>query len=170
MQKAVFAAFYPLLKNSLCVNRRWTAAGSPRAGEGDPPHLPAAVRNLGNFRHFCTEIKRKTRCFVSFLRIAKVMRSLQIVPILCRRACRTISKLPPLGNRAYLIYHKAQRMCRVAGFVVVDRPEPPMADTALAPHSPQPCPVLAPQTAVGIAGVVFGWVVFHVYPPSRLLQ
>ena len=38
MQKAVFAAFYPLLKNSLCVNRRWTAAGAPWAGAGTLPH------------------------------------------------------------------------------------------------------------------------------------
>ena len=46
----------------------------------------------------------------------------------------------------------------------MDRPEPPMADAALAPHGPESGPMLAPQTAVGIAGVVFGWVVFHVYP------
>lgn len=55
-------------------------------------------------------------------------------------------------------------MRRIARLIVMDRPEPPMADAALAPHGSESGPMLAPQTAVGIAGVVFRGGHFHAHP------
>ena len=44
-KQALDSRFAPSAKISLCVNRRWTAQGSPWAGEGDPPHPLFSRRN-----------------------------------------------------------------------------------------------------------------------------
>ena len=78
---------------------------------------------------------------------------LQVAPILGRSAGRSIPELPPLRHRFDLINHKGQRMRGIGRFIVMNRPQPAMADAARSAHGPQPGAVLAAQGPVGIPGI-----------------
>ena len=122
---------------------------SPAGGPGTLPHLPISVPNSGDFHQFGARQSR----FVPLLRVAPVVGRLQIRPVLRRGAGGRISELPPFGNRLDFVHNEAQRVLGVGRLVVMDRPEPPVADAALAAHSAQPGSVGAPQRPVGIPWV-----------------
>lgn len=92
------------------------------------------------------------------------MRRLQVAPILGRSAGRGISELPPLRHRFDLINDKGQRMRGIRWLLVMDRPQPAMADATLSAHRPQPGAVLAAQGPVGIPGIA-GRSFLHRNPP-----
>lgn len=78
---------------------------------------------------------------------------LQVVPILGRSAGRSIPELPPLRHRFDLINDKGQWMRGIGRLLVMDRPQPAVADAALSAHGPQPGAVFAAQGPVGIPGI-----------------
>ena len=81
------------------------------------------------------------------------MRCLQVVPILCRSSCRSVTELPPTCHGSDLIDHKRKRMLRVARLIVMNRTEPPFAYPAWRTHGFQPGAVLSPQCTVCISRV-----------------
>ena len=89
---------------------------------------------------------------------------LQVAPILGRSAGRSIPELPPLRHRFDLINDKGQRMRGIRRFLVMDRPQPAMADATGSAHSPQPGAVLAAQGPVGIPGIA-ARSFLHSHPP-----
>lgn len=91
------------------------------------------------------------------------MRRLQVAPILGRSAGRSIAKLPPLRHRFDLINDKGQRMRGIGRLIVMDRPQPAVADAALSAHGLQPGAVLATQGPVGIPGIA-GQSFLHRHP------
>lgn len=81
------------------------------------------------------------------------MRCLQVVPILCRSSCRSVTELPPTCHGFNFIDHKRKRMLRVARLIVMNRTEPPFAYPAWRTHGFQPGTVFPAQCAVCISRV-----------------
>ena len=143
----IFIQKLPVCKSAL------DRARSPPWGPGDPPPLPVSIADFGRFCDFLPRICPENASFVAFLRVAKVMCRLQVAPILGRSAGRSIPELPPLRHRFDLINDKGQRMRGIGRLIVMDRPQPAVADAALSAHGLQPGAVLAAQGPVGIPGI-----------------
>lgn len=92
------------------------------------------------------------------------MRCLQVVPILCRSSCRSVTELPPTCHGSDLIDHKRKRMLRVARLVIPYRAEPPFTYPAWRSHGFQSGTVFPAQCTVRISRVTH----LRTRSPSRL--
>lgn len=92
------------------------------------------------------------------------MRCLQVVPILCRSSCRSVTELPPTCHGFNFIDHKRKWVLRVARLIVMYRTEPPFTYPAWRAHGFQPGTVFPAQCTVRISRVTH----LRTRSPSRL--
>ena len=81
------------------------------------------------------------------------MRCLQVVPILCRSSCRSVTELPPTCHGFNFIDHKRKRVLRVARLIVMYRAEPPFTYPAWRAYGFQPGTVFPAQCTVRISRI-----------------
>ena len=81
------------------------------------------------------------------------MRCLQVVPILCRRACRSVAELPPTCYGFDFIDYKRKRVLCVARLIVMYRTEPPFTYPAWRAHGFQSGTVFPAQCTVRISRI-----------------
>ena len=81
------------------------------------------------------------------------MRCLQVVPILCRSSCRSVTELPPTCYGFNFIDYKRKRVLRVARLIVMYRTEPPFTYPAWRTHGFQSGTVFPAQCTVRISRI-----------------
>ena len=124
------------------------------AGVPSPPsaNLPVSVADFWVYLFLFLFLERIS-CFCALLLITKIMRCLQVVPILCRSSCRSVTELPPTCHGSDLIDHKRKRMLRVARLIVMYRTEPPFTYPAWRAHGFQSGTVFPAQCTVRISRI-----------------
>lgn len=134
-------------------------------GVPSPPsaNLPVSVADFWVYLFLFLFLERISY-FCALLLITKIMRCLQVVPILCRSSCRSVTELPPTCHGSDLIDHKRKRMLRVARLIVMYRTEPPFTYPAWRAHGFQPGTVFPAQCTVRISRVTH----LRTRSPSRL--
>ena len=141
--------------------------GSPVQVQGAPSppsaNLPVSVTDFWVYLFLFLFLERISY-FCALLLIAKIMRCLQVVPILCRSSCRSVTELPPTCHGSDLIDYKRKRMLRVARLIVMYRTEPPFTYPAWRAHGFQPGTVFPAQCTVRISRITH----LRIRSPSRL--
>ena len=120
-------------------------------GSGCPPlpvQSPITVSKAGAFDSLSANIR-----FIALGGVAAVMGGLEVIPILSRCSRRSISKLPPLADRFYLVDNKAQGKLRGGRLVIAYGAKPSSANAAGRVHSLEPRAVLSSQTSVGCSRI-----------------
>ncbi len=102
--------------------------------------------------------------FCALLLIAKIMRCLQVVPILCRSSCRSIAKFAPTCYGFNFIDYKRKRVLCVARLIIMYRTEPPFTYPAWRAHGFQSGTVFPAQCTVRISRITH----LRTRSPSRL--
>lgn len=134
-------------------------------GVPSPPsaNLPVSVTNFWVYL-FLFLFLEQISCFCALLLITKIMRCLQVVPILCRRPRRSIAKFAPTCYGFNFIDYKRKRVLRVTRLIVMYRTEPPFTYPAWRAHGFQPGTVFPAQCTVRISRVTH----LRIRSPSRL--
>lgn len=102
--------------------------------------------------------------FRALLLIAKIMRRLQVCPVLRRRPRRSVAKFAPTCYGFNFIDYKRKRVLRVARLIVMYRAEPPFTYPAWRVHGFQPGTVFPAQCTVRISRITH----LRIRSPSRL--
>ena len=91
--------------------------------------------------------------FRALLLIAKIMRRLQVCPVLRRRPRRSVAKFAPTCYGFNFINYKRKRVLRVARLIVMYRAEPPFTYPAWRAYGFQPGTVFPAQCTVRISRI-----------------